>query len=900
MTINLLIMFYSSQENIESIVNTVKIEKEVQMEKDHLLFKKTLEWEMSLDARDLRSHAWYHGSITRSKAEELLIEEFENDVKTNVCLTESIDHNSGSLFLVRDCTTQLSNYVLSCLVQKINGNGTYQILHFVINKIVLQADTVYEHIQYRFEQDSFDTVPDLITFYVGSGQPISCGSLVRIRTPCNRKYPLTVVENIENNSNLRNSNNLFKNNFSSSLENILQNKYPIIPPENTPNNLPPKLPAKQAVNMQNIIKKLPFNRNTPTANICISSTNSLPRESSSKTLSKSSYHAVNIINTSTIPRSNKVENKVIKDSLNSNSCITSNLSSNFTCSNYNSTDIKMGSSGNISNIYTNYPTTNLKTESISLSDLSVRKENESNDGTLKKQLNSNNFKGGVLIKHPLSICNQSKELNQSFMTIIPEGKNVSLTPSENYLCSKSLFSDLDNFQTLLLPSTLEGNKPLDDIALEGVHLMIQDTCSRVLANHLTYIDLSVTLFCIDNKKERSEIVEDENTKTVCKLSACSNGENKKFNFTTYNCPLELCLLPNGHRRRLDLIERNECIKLLVAITILTCKNLENRVQLLDKWIQVAIDLKTALGNLYGFSSIMSGLCDFNIQRLNNLWLALRKNYTDSAFNFEAKLRPQWLNMNRGINPQAPNTTIPHLMPIIWLHEKIYFCNVDYLQNQNLTNRSNLKKNIDSNEQKYNGFMKSMTSLCNQLSLDEISSYNGTHGENASASLNSINEGFELQTLLNHMQAARSHLQSLGEYRRNADTVLPMINLSPSKSIPQWSMLSSTTMDQLLLDLFSTEFLLKFLWGSKAMSSQIITQDYYGNSLDNNTNIPSPISEEVDVINLEYDSQCIQQRHVKFKEILHVMSEKCEIQIKSDISVENGIGIIAKDTLKTAV
>lgn len=126
--------------------------------------RKALEWELSLDSRDLRSHAWYHGAIPRSRAEDIVREE-------------------GG-FLVRDCTSQPGNYVLTCRTKP-------QPLHFVINKIILQPDTVYEHVQYQFEEDAFDTVPDLITYYVGSGKPITAASGARIQFPKNRMYPLS-------------------------------------------------------------------------------------------------------------------------------------------------------------------------------------------------------------------------------------------------------------------------------------------------------------------------------------------------------------------------------------------------------------------------------------------------------------------------------------------------------------------------------------------------------------------------------------------------------------------------------------------------------------------------------------------------------------------------------------
>jgi SH2 domain-containing protein 3C len=48
---------------------------------------------------------------------------------------------------------------------------------------------------------------------------------------------------------------------------------------------------------------------------------------------------------------------------------------------------------------------------------------------------------------------------------------------------------------------------------------------------------------------------------------------------------------------------------------------------------------------------------------------LRQKYTDSAFNFEAKLRPTLKSMNECSNPQAPNTTIPHLLPYLLIKDR---------------------------------------------------------------------------------------------------------------------------------------------------------------------------------------------------------------------------------------
>lgn len=58
-----------------------------------------------------------------------------------------------------------------------------------------------------------------------------------------------------------------------------------------------------------------------------------------------------------------------------------------------------------------------------------------------------------------------------------------------------------------------------------------------------------------------------------------------------------------------------------------------------------------------------------IQKLETTWHVLRQKYTDSAFNFEAKLRPTLKCMNDCSNPQAPNTTIPHILPYILLRDR---------------------------------------------------------------------------------------------------------------------------------------------------------------------------------------------------------------------------------------
>lgn len=74
--------------------------------------RKLLERELRLlDPRDLRSHAWYHGSTLRGGRKGAEVEV----------------PNDGD-FLVRDCASQPGNYVLT-----VRWKG--QPLHFVINRV---------------------------------------------------------------------------------------------------------------------------------------------------------------------------------------------------------------------------------------------------------------------------------------------------------------------------------------------------------------------------------------------------------------------------------------------------------------------------------------------------------------------------------------------------------------------------------------------------------------------------------------------------------------------------------------------------------------------------------------------------------------------------------------------
>ncbi|OQR76195.1 SH2 domain-containing protein 3C-like [Tropilaelaps mercedesae] len=129
----------------------------------------SLEEELRLPSSDLRSHGWYHGPIGRAAAESLLQEDGQ--------------------FLVRDCLSQPDDFVLSC--QHAGGR-----LHFIINRVYILPNTLYERVQYQLEDDLFDTIADLVTFYVGNKQPITQRSGAHISRPVIRTVRLGLGEEL--------------------------------------------------------------------------------------------------------------------------------------------------------------------------------------------------------------------------------------------------------------------------------------------------------------------------------------------------------------------------------------------------------------------------------------------------------------------------------------------------------------------------------------------------------------------------------------------------------------------------------------------------------------------------------------------------------------------------------
>lgn len=198
---------------------------------------------------------------------------------------------------------------------------------------------------------------------------------------------------------------------------------------------------------------------------------------------------------------------------------------------------------------------------------------------------------GVIIRPPHFLANSLSSMTLKSLA------DIDYTVLENNVLAMEINDiepatrfDPENFATLLLP-TIE-NQPLDKEALTTIRMILSETAPRIIANCLSRIDIKLILNDTAVGGQRA-------------MGATRNVPDKDV----FGCSgIELMTLPHGRQFRTDLIERTECIRLVVAVTILTCADDGERAETLDRWIQIANDTKTALGNLYGFSNIMIGLC----------------------------------------------------------------------------------------------------------------------------------------------------------------------------------------------------------------------------------------------------------------------------------------------------
>ncbi|XP_019740208.1 SH2 domain containing 3Cb isoform X2 [Hippocampus comes] len=124
--------------------------------------EKQLQEELQLSAANLRSHAWYHGPITRQVAERLVL-------------------NQGD-FLIRDSESSPGNFVLT-------ARWDQETNHFPVRTTVVHCG-----VHYSLDREVFDSLPALVRFCAASRAPLTCWSAAKIQQPVNRTLPLSYLQ----------------------------------------------------------------------------------------------------------------------------------------------------------------------------------------------------------------------------------------------------------------------------------------------------------------------------------------------------------------------------------------------------------------------------------------------------------------------------------------------------------------------------------------------------------------------------------------------------------------------------------------------------------------------------------------------------------------------------------
>ncbi|XP_068619727.1 SH2 domain-containing protein 3C [Battus philenor] len=599
-----------------------------------------LEWELSLPSDQIISHAWYHGALSRTAAEILLQQDRE--------------------FLVRESSSQPDYYVLSC-----RSNGQH--LHFVIQRIVVHPETIYERFQYQFEDEAYDTVADLITSYVGSGKPISAASGARIQYPANRIVPLTNYLPTEDMGSVTSPNG-----DSSGYGN--------------PYSLYSHFATKSGMQL-----RIPFKK----------------QRSHSLTPIDIAHHMTHGKSASADGVIQSQTNKHLK---------------------HFSSDSTSGSGTWDANLPTSPPAKPARYDGPKADERRLELQRLYHvSGS-----DSGNGSGDSNQSSAHSDPNKSKiDMDYNSVTLVTKHQfdydvsEARLLQADNLQYIVESRIHLDTFQSQIIPPT--RTKPLESETLQTIKLLLRTSGPRVLANHLTKVDM---YFLLDDAIQ------------VVGLNQTASG-------------LELCFLPQGRTLRMNVIERVETFRLLVAVTILTCQTDRQRADTINDWILLAVETKTALGNLYGFSAIMYGLCMPQVQSLDNAWNILRQVYTANAFMFEAKLRPCFKLMNDGSNPLPPNTTTPDILPAVLCCYMFDGVDGGHIP-QDDTYRFSLMNTFD----------------------------------------------FDFTTTAAHLDAARHFAEQVGTFKRNARTAVQEMSSS------------GPALDPILIELFQTEFHINFLWGER--------------------------------------------------------------------------------------
>ncbi|XP_048207949.1 breast cancer anti-estrogen resistance protein 3 isoform X2 [Perognathus longimembris pacificus] len=585
--------------------------------------KKELEEELLLSSEDLRSHAWYHGRIPRQVSEDLV-------------------QRDGD-FLVRDSLSSPGNFVLTCQWKNLAQ-------HFKINRTVLRLSEAYTRVQYQFELESFDSIPGLVRCYVGNRRPISQQSGAIIFQPINRTVPLRCLEERYGTSPSRTREGSLTERRLDVAKRLsltmggIQTREQSLPKGNLLRNKEKSgsqpaclnhrqdgrvlvLKAHQSESHLPIGGKLPPQcpgmDTSPCPNSPVFRTGSEPTLSPALvrrvSLDTRAGEALRGSDSQLCPKPPPKPCKVPFLKAPPSPSAWLNSEANYCELNPAfATGCDQGAK----------PTSGAP---ASHTELLIARQNgvpgPRNSGINYLILDGNDGAGPW---EPTVIpVDKGQEDKAEFVKPLMETVS-SFRPND--------------FQSKLLPPE---NKPLETAMLKRAKELFTHHDPKLIAQHMLSMDCKVARIL--------EVSEDMKRN----MGVCSG--------------LELITLPHGHQLRLDIMERHNTMAIGIAVDILGCTGtLEDRAATLNRIIQVAVELKDAMGDLYSFSAVMKALEMPQITRLEKTWMALRHHFTQTAILYEKQLKPfsKILHEGRETTCVPPNNiSVPLLMPLVTLMER---------------------------------------------------------------------------------------------------------------------------------------------------------------------------------------------------------------------------------------
>uniref|UniRef100_A0A8C9YX91 BCAR3 adaptor protein, NSP family member n=1 Tax=Sander lucioperca TaxID=283035 RepID=A0A8C9YX91_SANLU len=582
--------------------------------------RRELEEELKMNCEEPRSHAWYHGAIPRQVAENLV-------------------QRDGD-FLIRDSLSSPGSYVLTC-----QWRNAAQ--HFKINKRVVMMNEAYSRVEYRLEREGFEHVPALVRYYVGNRKPVSQVVGAIIFQPINRGLPLRCLEekyglsshhretlmaqerqnkkrlslNITNGHTHDNTHTVSKDRCGSqpaSLNQVQERRRPL-KAHQSESYLPL---GSKAQPQQSADPSLP----SPKSPVFRTGSEPLLSPSVSRRSAELlAGQAIRGSDSQLCPKPPPKPSKVPLARLPRPPCLQ---------------PLAPPSKAKTGRTERLQPS---PADLRSCSPLAWEESNPPNPTTYLEEEGVEKETGGSRgldrssYHHAIAALENTSEEEEEDVGREEDRRSGFQRPVEE---TESTFRPAE-FQSRLLPTE---NKPLEMVVLKRAKELLLRHNHHSIARHLLMADCQVARIVGVTSEVKGQM-------------GVSSG-------------LELVTLPHGRQLRLDLMERHHTMAIGVAVDILGCTgSVDERASTLNRIILVALELKDTVGDLFAFTALMKALDLPQISRLEETWTTLRRNYTQTAINYEKTLRPFYKNLYEGTAFSPAVVCVPLLLPLLTLMER---------------------------------------------------------------------------------------------------------------------------------------------------------------------------------------------------------------------------------------